>query len=41
VMAQGPGADKVHGFFPNTRLFHIILSAYGWRPDGDRLVGDE
>ena len=29
--AMGPGADKVHGFFPNTRLFDIILGAYGWR----------
>ncbi len=29
--AMGPGADKVHGFFPNTRLFDIILGAYGWK----------
>jgi hypothetical protein len=23
----------VRGFFPNTRLFHIMLSAYGWKPE--------
>jgi alkaline phosphatase len=28
--AQGPGAERVRGFLPNTRLFHIMLSAYGW-----------
>lgn len=30
VAAQGPGSEKVRGFFPNTRLFYIMLSAYGW-----------
>lgn len=30
VAAQGPGAEQVHGFFPNTRLFHIMMEAYGW-----------
>jgi alkaline phosphatase len=30
VAAQGPGAAGVHGFFPNTRLFGIMLAAYGW-----------
>ncbi|MCW6533482.1 alkaline phosphatase [Sphingomonas lycopersici] len=33
VAASGPGADKVHGFFPNTRLFDIMLSAFGWKRD--------
>jgi len=28
--AQGPGADRVKGFFPNTGMFEIMLSAYGW-----------
>ena len=28
--AQGPGADQVHGFFPNTRLFQVMMNAYGW-----------
>jgi len=28
--AEGPGAEQVRGFFPNTRLFHIMMSAYGW-----------
>ena len=32
VAAQGPGAEAVHGFFPNTQLFHIMMAAYGWKP---------
>ncbi|MBK5293727.1 MAG: alkaline phosphatase [Acidobacteriia bacterium] len=31
--AQGPGAGLVRGFLPNTRLFHIMMSAAGWKPD--------
>lgn len=31
VAASGPGAEKVHGFMPNTRLFDILLSAFGWK----------
>lgn len=30
VAASGPGAEKVRGFLPNTRLFEIMLSAFGW-----------
>jgi alkaline phosphatase len=30
VTAMGPGAARVHGFIPNTQLFHIMMSAYGW-----------
>jgi alkaline phosphatase len=30
VAAMGPGADKVRGFFPNTRLFEIMMSALGF-----------
>jgi alkaline phosphatase len=33
VLADGPGAEQVHNFFANTHLFHIMLSAYGWKPD--------
>ncbi|MYM00255.1 alkaline phosphatase [Novosphingobium sp. FGD1] len=33
VAASGPGADKVRGFMPNTRLFDIMLSAFGWKRD--------
>jgi alkaline phosphatase len=33
VLADGPGADRVRGFFSNTHLFHIMMSAYGWKPD--------
>jgi alkaline phosphatase len=31
--AQGPGSDQVHGFLPNTQLFHIMLNAFGWKAD--------
>jgi alkaline phosphatase len=31
VAAKGPGADLVRGFMPNTRLFEIMLAAYGWK----------
>lgn len=31
--ASGPGAESVHGFLPNTRLFDIMMSAFGWKPD--------
>ena len=30
VSADGPGAEAVRGIFPNTRLFHIMMAAYGW-----------
>ena len=30
VAAQGPGAERVHGFMPNTELFRIMMAAYGW-----------
>jgi len=30
VAAQGPGAERVKGFFPNTQLFRIMMAAYGW-----------
>ncbi len=32
VTAQGPGADQVRGFLPNTQLFQVIMNAYGWKP---------
>lgn len=30
VAAQGPGAQKVKGMLQNTRLFHVMMEAYGW-----------
>jgi alkaline phosphatase len=30
VAAQGPGAERLHGFIANTDLFHIMMAAYGW-----------
>jgi len=32
VAANGPGAERIRGFFPNTKLFHVMMAAYGWRP---------
>ncbi|MGH9674730.1 MAG: alkaline phosphatase [Bryobacteraceae bacterium] len=32
VAATGPGSDKVRGIIPNTRIFHIMMEAYGWQP---------
>jgi alkaline phosphatase len=29
--AQGPGAEAVRGFFPNTHLFSVMMNAFGWR----------
>jgi alkaline phosphatase len=33
VAAQGPGSEQVNGFMPNTRLFQIMMNAWGWKPD--------
>jgi len=30
VAATGPGAEKIHGYFPNTHLFEVIKAACGW-----------
>jgi alkaline phosphatase len=29
--AAGPGAAQVRGFFPNSRLFDVMLRAMGWK----------
>jgi alkaline phosphatase len=34
VAAQGPGAERVHGFLANADLFHIMMAAYGWEKSG-------
>lgn len=38
VAAQGPGAERVRGFMPNTRIFEIMMAAYGWKesPEASR-----
>lgn len=33
AIAIGAGASRVSGFFPNTRLFHIMLDAWGFQAD--------
>jgi alkaline phosphatase len=33
VVAIGAGSERVRGFFPNTRLFHIMLEAWGFQAD--------
>ena len=35
AIAIGPGSERVSGFFPNTRLFHVMLDAWGWKADPD------
>ncbi len=30
VAATGPGSERVRGFIPNSRIFDIVLAAYGW-----------
>lgn len=36
VLAKGPGSELVRGFMPNTRLFEIMLAAYGWKDSPGR-----
>jgi alkaline phosphatase len=31
VAAQGPGAERVRGYLANTDLFHVMMSAFGWK----------
>jgi alkaline phosphatase len=33
VAAQGPGSSGVRGYLDNTRIFHIMMDAYGWKRD--------
>lgn len=35
VAAEGPGAQRVHGFLANTDLFQLMLQAWGWKQDVD------
>jgi alkaline phosphatase len=32
VAALGPGSAQVSGFMPNTRIFEVMMNAYGWKP---------
>ena len=32
ALATGAGAAEVRGYFPNTKLFHVMMNAYGWKP---------
>lgn len=36
VAAQGPGAERVRGYMPNTELFRIMMDAFGWKEDKAR-----
>lgn len=33
AVAIGAGSERVSGFFPNTRLFHVMMDALGIKPD--------
>lgn len=35
ALAIGPGADQVRGYFANTHLFEVMMSALGWTSDAD------
>ena len=35
--AQGPGAERVHGYMANTDLFRVMMTAYGWHASGTGL----
>jgi alkaline phosphatase len=36
VAAQGPGAERVHGYLANTDLFHVMMDAWGWSTPAPR-----
>ncbi|MBO9716511.1 MAG: alkaline phosphatase [Pseudoxanthomonas sp.] len=33
ALATGVGAERIHGYFPNTHLFQVMLDAWGWKAD--------
>lgn len=33
ALAIGVGAERVRGYFPNTRLFEVMMDAWGWQAD--------
>jgi alkaline phosphatase len=33
AIAIGAGSERVSGFFPDTRLFQVMLDAWGWKAD--------
>jgi len=33
ALATGAGAQRVHGYFPNTHLFDVAMDAWGWKKD--------
>ena len=37
AIAIGAGSERVSGFFPNTRLFHVMMDAWGFKPDAPPL----
>ncbi len=40
VLATGAGAHRVRGYFPGTRLFNVMLDAWGWEADGQAPAAD-
>jgi alkaline phosphatase len=32
--AEGPSSEQVKGLFPNTRLFNVMMTAFGWKSSG-------
>lgn len=31
VIASGPGAERIHGFASNTKIFEWVVNGYGWK----------
>jgi alkaline phosphatase len=31
IAAMGPGSERVHGYMPNTAIFDVMMSAFGWK----------
>jgi len=36
LLPDGPGSEQVRGFLSNTRVFDIMLNAFGWSKQGSR-----
>lgn len=33
VTGEGPGAERIRGFLPNTEIFHVMMDAFGWQSE--------
>jgi alkaline phosphatase len=40
ALAIGVGAERVRGYFPNTYLFQVMMTAFGWSEDGSNILSE-